>query len=194
MPASLQRQATVTPPIAPQQQPAPSPPTISFEERLGTQWTVWVGGIALAFGGFFLVRYSIEQGYFGPGMRVFLGALLAAGLIAAGEWARRSEKLSGITGLPSAHIPSILTAAGTAVAYADVYAAYALYGFLGAGDARGGARPWTRAGRSWARRRLRHAIDCQLGAAELLGALHLSRGRHGRRLRAGARACGRGLP
>ena len=81
------------------------------------------------------MRYSIEQGYFGPGMRVILGALLAAALIAAGEWARRSEKLSGITGLPTAHIPSILTAAGTAVAYADVYAAYALYGFLGAGSA-----------------------------------------------------------
>src|SRR4051812_11577554 len=122
-------------PIAPQQQPAPTQPTISFEERLGTQWTVWVGGIALAFGGFFLVRYSIEQGYFGPGIRVFLGALLAVALIAAGEWARRSEKLSGITGLPTAHIPSILTAAGTAVAYADVYAAYALYNFLGAATA-----------------------------------------------------------
>ena len=79
---------------------------LSFEERLGTQWTVWVGGIALAFGGFFLVRYSIEQGYFGPGMRVFLGALLAVALIAAGEWSRRSEKLSGITGLPTAHIPT----------------------------------------------------------------------------------------
>src|SRR3954471_11669716 len=33
MPPSPERQATVTPPIAPQ--PAPSPPTISFEERLG---------------------------------------------------------------------------------------------------------------------------------------------------------------
>ena len=63
------------------------------------------------------------------------GALLAVALIAAGEWARRSEKLSGITGLPTAHIPSILTAAGTAVAYADVYAAYALYSFLGAATA-----------------------------------------------------------
>jgi uncharacterized membrane protein len=38
--------------------------------------------------------------------------------------------LSGFVGLPSAHIPSILTAAGTTVAYATVYAAYALYGFL----------------------------------------------------------------
>ncbi|MGH6769966.1 MAG: DUF2339 domain-containing protein, partial [Xanthobacteraceae bacterium] len=104
---------------------------MGFEERLGTQWTVWVGGVALALGGFFLVRYSIEQGWFGPGMRIVLGALLALALIVAGEWARRKENLSGISGVPAAHIPSILTAAGTAVAYADVYSAYALYNFVG---------------------------------------------------------------
>jgi hypothetical protein len=44
-------------------------PPISLEERFGTQWVVWVGGLALALGGFFLVRYSIEQGWFGPAMR-----------------------------------------------------------------------------------------------------------------------------
>jgi uncharacterized membrane protein len=54
-------------------------------------------------------------------------------LIAAGEWTRRKEILTGITGAASAHIPSVLTAAGTAVAYADVWAAYGLYGFIGAG-------------------------------------------------------------
>jgi uncharacterized membrane protein len=108
---------------------------MGFEERLGTQWTVWVGGVALALGGFFLVRYSIEQGWFGPGMRIILGGLLALVLIAAGEWARRKENLSGIGGVPAAHIPSILTAAGTAVAYADIYAAFALYQFIGAATA-----------------------------------------------------------
>jgi uncharacterized membrane protein len=81
------------------------------------------------------VRYSIEQGLLGPGVRVTLGALLAAALVGAGEWARRSERLAGISGLPTAHIPSILTAAGTTVAYADVYAAHALYGFLAPGSA-----------------------------------------------------------
>ena len=121
------------PPPPPDRQPAE--PEMGFEERLGTQWTVWVGGVALALGGFFLVRYSIEQGWFGPGMRIFLGALLALALIAAGEWARRKENLSGIGGVPAAHIPSILTAAGTAVAYADIWAAYALYEFIGAGAA-----------------------------------------------------------
>ena len=53
---------------------------MSFEERFGTQWVVWVGGLALALGGIFLVRYSIEQGLLGPGVRVVLGALLALAL------------------------------------------------------------------------------------------------------------------
>ena len=48
-------------PIAPPPQ-ALAAPAMSLEERLGTQWAVWVGGIALALGGIFLVRYSIEAG------------------------------------------------------------------------------------------------------------------------------------
>jgi len=120
---------------APPTQAGPPPaartvPRMSLEERLGTQWAVWVGGLALVLGGIFLVRYSIEQGLLGPGVRVTLGALLALALIVAGERARRTERLVGISPLPKAHIPSTLTAAGTTVAYADVYAAYALYGFL----------------------------------------------------------------
>jgi uncharacterized membrane protein len=133
---------TAEPPAPPRIQPVPArppdsppPPTKSFEERFGTQWVVWVGGLALALGGFFLVRLSIQQGLVGPGVRVMLGALLGIAVIAAGEWARRSDRLAGIAGLPSAHIPSILTAAGTTIAYADVYAAYALYGFLSPGVA-----------------------------------------------------------
>src|SRR5262245_28548025 len=113
----------------------PPPPGRSFEERFGTQWVVWVGGLALALGGIFLVRYTIEQGLIGPGVRTFLGGLLAAALIAAGEWTRRNEIRTGFADIPTAHIPGILTAAGTTVAYATVYAAYALYGFLPPGAA-----------------------------------------------------------
>ena len=125
---------TLTPtavPVSPALTPSASPqPAIGFEERFGTRWVVWVGGLALALGGVFLVRYTIQQGLIGPGVRIALGGLLAIVLVAVGEWARRNEKLSGLPGLPTANIPSILTAAGTAVAYATVYAAYALYGFL----------------------------------------------------------------
>ncbi|HZE45561.1 MAG TPA: DUF2339 domain-containing protein, partial [Xanthobacteraceae bacterium] len=114
---------------------AAATPAMSLEERLGTQWAVWVGGLALALGGIFIVRFSIEQGLLGPGVRITLGALLAIALIVVGEWARRTERLSGMSGLPAAYIPGVLTAAGTAVAFADVYAAYALYQFLPPGAA-----------------------------------------------------------
>jgi uncharacterized membrane protein len=111
--------------------PAPPPQTEpGFEERIGTRWVVWVGGLTLALGGFFMVRYSIEAGLLGPGVRTVLGALFALALLGAGEWTRRKESISQIAALPIANIPAILTAAGTAVAFATVYAAYALYGFL----------------------------------------------------------------
>jgi uncharacterized membrane protein len=134
-PAAPEPAIAASVPASPPGPTAPAEPAMSLEERFGTQWVVWVGGLALALGGFFLVRYSIEQGLLGPGVRVILGGLLAIALIAVGEWARRNEALSGMSGLPKAHIPSILTAAGTAVAYADGYASYALYNFLAPGSA-----------------------------------------------------------
>ena len=109
---------------------APAEAKPGFEERIGTRWVVWVGGLTLALGGIFLVKYSIEAGLLGPTTRVVLGGLFALALLAVGEFARRKESLSSIAPLPIANIPAILTAAGTAVAFATVYAAYALYGFL----------------------------------------------------------------
>src|SRR6202047_762647 len=111
--------------------PPPLPPAQpGFEERVSTRWVVGVGGLTLALGGFFMVRYSIDAGLLGPGVRTLLGGAFALALLAAGEWTRRKENISAIEALPIANIPAILTAAGTAVAFATVYAAYALYDFL----------------------------------------------------------------
>src|SRR5262249_57725413 len=84
--------------------PAVSARAVTFEEQFGTRWVVWVGGLALALGGFFLVRYTIEQDLLGPGVRIFLAALLATALIAAGEWSRRTERPSRVPGPPRARI------------------------------------------------------------------------------------------
>jgi uncharacterized membrane protein len=125
-------EAASIPPASPPPIPETPAPQAGpgFEERIGTRWVVWVGGLTLALGGFFLVRYSIEQGLLGPGVRVLLGGLFALALLAAGEWTRRKESLGAIEPLPIANIPAVLTAAGTAVAFATIYAAYALYDFL----------------------------------------------------------------
>jgi uncharacterized membrane protein len=124
-PAAADTSAT-SPPLPPPL-PAPAP---GFEERLGTRWVVWIGGLTLALGGFFMVRYSIEAGLLGPGVRTLFGGFFALALLVAGEATRRKEGISAIAALPIANIPAILTAVGTAVAFATVYAAYALYGFL----------------------------------------------------------------
>lgn len=114
--------------------PAPSGPYGGVEQALGTKWAVWLGGIALALGGLFLVRYSIEAGLLGPGVRVLLGGLLATVLALAGEWSMRREVKLGVA-IPSAYIPGVLTAAAIVVAFGTTYAAHALYGFLGPASA-----------------------------------------------------------
>lgn len=133
-----QTSVPITPvgPAPPLTEPAqPDVPAPSFEEWVGTRWAVWVGGAALAVGGIFLVNYSIEAGFVGPTTRIIFGVLFALTLIGAGEWMRRSERKLPIEIVPSAHIPGILTAAGTVALFGTIYAAHALYELIGPGVA-----------------------------------------------------------
>ena len=102
----------------------------AIESLIGGQWAVWVGGIALAFGGIFLVRYSIEAGLLGPKIRLTLAALFGLVLLVAGEFIRRRSISVGLVNLSNAYIPGILTAVGSMVLFAVTYGAYALYGFI----------------------------------------------------------------
>lgn len=114
--------------------PAPEqarPPRRDLETALGTRWAVWVGGLALALGGVFLVRYSIEAGFFGPRVRLAAAALFGIVLAAAGELARRRGFRAPVGGVDGAYVPAILTAAATFTLFSTVFAAHALYGFIG---------------------------------------------------------------
>ena len=111
----------------------PQKPTL--ETALGTRWAVWIGGLALALGAIFLVRFSIEAGWFGPAARVTLAGLFGLVLLAAGEAVRRYDFRLPVPGATGAYIPAILTAAGAFTLFATVYSAHALYGFVGQGAA-----------------------------------------------------------
>lgn len=101
------------------------------ETALGTRWAVWVGGIALALGGLFLIRYTIEAGIFGPGVRLAMAGVLGLVLVAGGEFIRRTGFKVPVQGAAGAYIPAILTAAGAFILFGTVYAAHGIYGFLG---------------------------------------------------------------
>lgn len=116
-------------------------PKKSIEELIGAQWSVWVGGLTLLIGAVFLLRYSIEAGVFTPAMRVGMAAFLGGVLLGAGEWLHRGdlklfEKGRGAALAKdisnNAYIPTLLTAVGLFTLFGVVYAAYALYGFVGA--------------------------------------------------------------
>jgi uncharacterized membrane protein len=102
-----------------------------IETALGTRWAVWVGGIALALGGVFLIRYSIEAGIFGPGLRLAMAVLLGIALVGAGEFIRRTGFRIPLNGGGNAYIPGVLTAAGAFTLFGAVYAAHGIYGFIG---------------------------------------------------------------
>ena len=123
--------APLTPPPLEEAKTAKS----DFESMIGGRWSVLLGGFALALGVVFLVQYTIEAGLLGPGPRIILGFLFSAGLFAAGEWLRRSDKDFDLPVYAKADVPGILTGVGAIAAFATLYAAHALYGFIGPGVA-----------------------------------------------------------
>lgn len=102
----------------------------NFEQQIAERWMVWLGGLALALGGAFLVKYTIDQGLLGPKMRILLGLLAALAMIAAAEWVRRKGALPQMLGRAPDYIPTVLSGAGLFTAFATIYAAQALYDLI----------------------------------------------------------------
>lgn len=139
-PAALAPEAAA--PVAPASAIPPSPTAAAtarhWEQLLVENWLVWLGGAALALGGIFLVKLSIDYGVLTPGVRVVLGIALGIGLSVAAEWVRRRDPpLPGEPPAFASYVPQALAAAGAATVFAAVYAAYALYGQIPSGVAFG---------------------------------------------------------
>lgn len=123
--------APVLPEDARPEETEPQKPRESFESWLGARWAVWVGGIALALGGIFLVKVSIDAGLLSPAVRLVLAALFGAALMVGGEMIRRRGPADGEQRFANAMIPGILTAAGAVTLLGAIFAAHAVYDFIG---------------------------------------------------------------
>lgn len=110
---------------------AAAKPKESFESRIGARWAVWVGGIALALGGIFMVKYSIEAGLLSPAVRLSLAAVFGLVLMAVGEFVRRRTLPVIANAFQNAMIPGVLTAAGAITLFAVTYVSYEFYGYFG---------------------------------------------------------------
>jgi uncharacterized membrane protein len=95
-----------------------------FERVVGGRLLIWIGGIALAVAGVFLVRQSI--GLITPEARMIAAALLGIILIAAGEYARAGRLLAD-----DPRIGQALVGAGIAIGYAAAYGSYLLFELIG---------------------------------------------------------------
>ncbi|HZT86352.1 MAG TPA: DUF2339 domain-containing protein [Stellaceae bacterium] len=117
--------AAAPPPPAPQ-----VPPGKRWEQVLAENWLVWLGGVALALGGAFLVKLSIDYGLLVPAVRVVLAALLGIGLCIAGDRLARRELQREPERPGPSYVPQALAAAGAAIVFASICAAYQLYGLI----------------------------------------------------------------
>lgn len=105
-------------------------PAFGFEELFGRRLPIWAGGVTLAVAGVLLVKYSIESGLLSPVIRVLLGLIFGAGLIAGAEVALRQEER-----VRDARVRQSLAGAGLATLYAVILAAANLYHLVGPGTA-----------------------------------------------------------
>lgn len=129
--AELPASGSASPP--PLTGPTVEPVTVGWEQRLGARAFLWVGAITLALAAVFLVRYSIEEGYLSPEVRVILAALFGFALIAGAEWMRLRDN----------RVSQALAAAGVAALYGSLLSAVALHGMISKVAASGGATALT---------------------------------------------------
>ncbi len=111
------------PPTAPQPT-APLWPAVNWEMFMGVKLFAWVGGLALFLGVAFFVKYSFDNNLIPPEVRMALGFLAGAGLLAGGVLlARKPYRVTAHT----------LCATGVVILYAVTFACRSVYHFAAFG-------------------------------------------------------------
>jgi uncharacterized membrane protein len=132
---ALQARNGTAPPASPPAPPAPprhAPPPLPPEPpspRFAIDWEAFVGvklfsaiaGIALVLAAIFFLRYSIEQGWLTPAIRVAIGVIVATALLVVCEL--RAARKYAVTA-------NALDAAAIAILFATFYAARALWDLI----------------------------------------------------------------
>jgi uncharacterized membrane protein len=126
--------ADESPPRIPSQQPEPARRG-DWERKLAENWFVWTGGITLALGAIFLVKFSLDYGLLTPALRVSLGLLLGIAFIIVAGRINQANRLHAVFQSNAVHVPPSLAAAGCATIFASLYSAYALYNLIPPGFA-----------------------------------------------------------
>jgi uncharacterized membrane protein len=129
-PPSAPQPAAAAPPVRPPLPPTPPPPpppppparpAFDWEGLVGVKLFSAFAGIALVFAAVFFLRYSIQNGWLQPPVRVAIGILVSIALLVGCElkFARRYPLTA-----------NALDAAGIAILFATFFAAHALWNLI----------------------------------------------------------------
>ena len=101
--------------------PAPPAPAFDWESLVGVKLFSAIAGIALVFAAVFFLRYSIQEGWLQPPVRVLMGVAVAVGLLVLCE-------LKAARNYPAT--ANALDAAAIAILFATFFAAHSLWDLI----------------------------------------------------------------
>ncbi|MEO7975076.1 MAG: DUF2339 domain-containing protein, partial [Thermoanaerobaculia bacterium] len=112
------------PPFQTQAAAAAGKSTFDWEAVVGVRLFSWIAGVALVLAALFFLRYSVEQGWLGPAVRMALGIATGISLLVVCEL--KAARRFAVTA-------NAMDAAGIAILFASFYAGHALWHLVGAG-------------------------------------------------------------
>ncbi|MBZ5535308.1 MAG: DUF2339 domain-containing protein [Acidobacteriia bacterium] len=104
----------------------PNEAATSLEARIGGNWLLWVGIVAIVLGTVYFLKLAFENNWVGPSMRVAIGAFFGIGFVYWGEELQKREY--PVYG-------QAVTGGGNAILYLSIYAAFNFYHLIPASAA-----------------------------------------------------------